>query len=160
LEKYELYRIFLTSGLTILGGVLIFVVSQIVLKFVLEPIYDLNKLRGEIAYSLMFYANVYMDSFPSLAGFITTNFGEDIKVRDNVQKIFREQASLLCPKASVIPWFKMWELLKIVPRYRDIAEATTELIGLSNSIHDKGMEFNKLRRDKIRKLLNIKIGPH
>lgn len=149
----ELFKIFQTPGLTILGGVIIFVIGQIILRFIIEPILELNRIRGEIAYSLIFYANVYRNARPEY-----TDLREDTKMRDDVQKIFREQASRLCPKASIIPWFKIWELLKIVPKFQNVTAAAEELIGLSNSIHDVKMEFNGIRREKIANLLDLKIN--
>lgn len=142
----------MTIVLTIIGGVVIFVVGQLVLKFVIEPIQDLNRLRGEIVYSLMFYSNVYMNAPPSY-----TDLREDNQTRDKVQNIFRQLASQLCPKASMIPWFGIWYRLKIVPEFENIKLAKTELIGLSNSIHDVNVELNKIRREKIQELLNVKI---
>jgi hypothetical protein len=150
LEQLELFKIFLTSSLTIIGGVTIFVIGQIILRFIIEPILELNKLRGEIAFSLIFYANVYINPPANLV------FPEDRKLLDNIQEVLRKLASQLCPRASVIPLFKIWELLKIVPNFDNFAAATTELIGLSNSIHEPNVDFNKIRREKIKKLLNIK----
>ena len=83
MEKLELFKIFLTSGLTITGGVLIFVLGQMILKFVIEPIHEFNKLKGEIAYSLVFYANVYMNVPLSY-----TDLSEDRQDRDKAQQVF------------------------------------------------------------------------
>jgi hypothetical protein len=44
-------------GLTILGGITIFVGGQILIKFIIEPFYEQSKLIGEIANSLIYYAN-------------------------------------------------------------------------------------------------------
>jgi len=150
LEKLELFKIFLTSGLTITGGVLIFVLGQMILKFVIEPIHEFNKLKGEIAYSLVFYANVYMNVPLSY-----TDLSEDRQDRDKAQQVFRGLASQLCPRARIIPWLKIWESLKFVPKYKNIIEATKDLIGLSNSIHEVTTNVNRMRRERIEAHLNI-----
>lgn len=149
----EIAKIFLTSGLTIIGGVSIFVTGQIIVRFIIDPIHELNKLKGSIAYSLIFYSDIYMNPPPAF-----TVLGDEIKKRDEVQKVFREQASQLCPKASIIPWYKIWELLRIIPKSQNVISAASELIGLSNSIHRVDIDSNNMRRKKIAKLLNIKIG--
>src|SRR5687768_13838110 len=53
----EELKIILTSSFTILGGIIIFVVGQVVAKFIIEPLYEQSKLIGEIANSLIYYAN-------------------------------------------------------------------------------------------------------
>ena len=54
----EITKIILTSSLTVMGGVIVLVVGQIVVKFLLEPFQNHRKLIGEIANSLILYANV------------------------------------------------------------------------------------------------------
>src|SRR5688572_8306196 len=53
----EELKIILTSSLTILGGIIVFVAGQVVTKFIIEPLYEQSKLIGEIANSLTYYAN-------------------------------------------------------------------------------------------------------
>jgi len=47
-------EIILTSVFTIMGGVIVFCASQIVLKFFIEPIQELDMCRGEISDILIF----------------------------------------------------------------------------------------------------------
>jgi len=152
LEKLDLYIILFTPIATIIGGIIIFVTGQIILKFVIDPILELNRLRGEIAHSLIYYANIYSNTSP-----IYTDLTEDARFRNEVQENFRKLGSQLCPKASIIPWFNIWELLRIVPKFQDVMEATSQLIGLSNSVHDVNVNFNRSRREKIQTLLKIKV---
>lgn len=53
-------KILLTSSLTAIGAVVVFVASQILGKLVIEPIQDLKKTLGEIRYSLVFHAQAIM----------------------------------------------------------------------------------------------------
>ncbi|MFN6188908.1 MAG: hypothetical protein ACK460_22975, partial [Microcystis sp.] len=55
----ELFKIILTSSLTVIGGIIVLVVGQIITKFFIEPIHEQAKAIGEIAYSLTMYSNVY-----------------------------------------------------------------------------------------------------
>ncbi len=57
--KSELFKIFLTSGLTIFGGLFIYVIGQLISKFFIEPIHKQSRCIGEIYYSLIFYADLY-----------------------------------------------------------------------------------------------------
>ena len=48
-----------TASLTVIIGVTVYASSQIVSKFLIEPIHKQDEIRGEIADSLAFYANIY-----------------------------------------------------------------------------------------------------
>ena len=43
--------------ITVFSGVLVFVIGQIVVKLIIEPINDFKKERSKIIYDLVFYAN-------------------------------------------------------------------------------------------------------
>lgn len=59
----EIVKIILTSSLTIIGGVLVFVAGQLVVKFVIEPIQELKKTLADIHDSLVFHARPILSSF-------------------------------------------------------------------------------------------------
>jgi len=54
----ELEKIFLTSGLTILGSVIVFIISQAIFHFIILPIQKYKQVISEIDTQLRFYANV------------------------------------------------------------------------------------------------------
>jgi len=144
----ELYKIVLTSSLTIFGGIVVLTIGQIITKFFIEPIHEQFRLIGEITDSLIFYANIYCNP----------GFGreEDWKKAENV---LRQRASQLMAKTYVIRCYKLWQYLKIVRKYTDIIEARKNLIGLSNSVrHSNQMENNKRRVEGIEKFLRIRTG--
>jgi hypothetical protein len=51
----------MTVALTILSGLGLLVLGQIVIRSFIDPIYEFRKLRGRIADALIFYANLYMN---------------------------------------------------------------------------------------------------
>lgn len=51
-------NIFLTPALTVLGGVIIYVLGQFLSKFLIEPIYELKKTIGEVRFNLTFHAPI------------------------------------------------------------------------------------------------------
>jgi hypothetical protein len=51
-------KIILTSIGTIIGGLIILAVGQIIIKFFIDPYQEYRKLLGEIVDVLTFYANV------------------------------------------------------------------------------------------------------
>jgi len=50
----EWHQIIWTSVFTIIGGVVIFTAGHIVLKFFIEPIQEMDKVRGKICDTLIF----------------------------------------------------------------------------------------------------------
>jgi hypothetical protein len=55
----EITKIVLTSSFTIIGGVFVYTISQVLTKFIIDPINEQKKLIGEIADTLIFYDNIY-----------------------------------------------------------------------------------------------------
>jgi len=140
----DLYKIILTSGLTIFGGVFVYTFGQIISKFFIEPIHDQSRCIGEISDSLIFYANLYHN--PGTGKF------------DDMEKasiVLRQQASLLIAKTNIIRWYSFFEFLMLVLKRSSVIEASKILIGLSNSIHKGVPSDNVDSRKKIEKLLNI-----
>ena len=141
----ELCTILLTSCLTVLTGTTLFVIGQIVSKFLIEPILEQRRVIGEIAYSLIFYARDYTS--PGL--------GKRDRM-DEASEVLRQHASQLRARTHAIPWYGFWALLRRVRKYEDVLEASKRLIGLSNSIHQgDGLRNYQLARD-IEKLLGIR----
>ena len=115
-----------TTVFTIIGGVSIFVLGQIFLKAFMEPILKLRPFKGTIVDSLVYYCNVY--SNPGL------NKEDDQKASKNLRKL----ASELMSKTTVIPCYRFWSFLRVVPRFSDIRGTHRNLIGLSNGVFSTG----------------------
>jgi hypothetical protein len=168
----EIYKIILTSVLTIVGGVIVFVIGQMIVKFIIEPLNEQSKLIGEIANSLIFYANVgakveqyyyeqiknaYTQEEPAKT-VLTERYKQILQNHwessDEAAKILREQASKLIGLTNSIPFYKLWSLFKRFPKYDNIIKASSQLIEMSNSVHG---EKSNDRTHKIATLLNLKV---
>ena len=142
----ELYKIVLTSCLTIFGGVFVFTIGQLISKFLIEPIHEQSKCIGEIADALIFYANLYASP------------GTDMpEKRHEASKSLRQYGSLIISKTHMIKFYSLLEKLGLVRKQKDILEASQELIRLSNSIYSGKYVFNITSRQKIMKALNIRL---
>jgi hypothetical protein len=122
----QVSQIFLTSGLTIFGGLLVLILGQIIQRFFIEPIQEQSKVIGKIASDLSFYANVY-----SNPGFVNK------EMQDEASKSLRQVASELRGVSQTIPWYGLWAFLRFVPKHKNIIRASANLIGLSNGLYDK-----------------------
>jgi hypothetical protein len=140
----DLVKILLTSGLTIIGGLVVYVFGQIATRFFIDPYHEYRKTVGEIADTLVYYANVYM------------NPGSGNRERmDEASKILRQKASLLRVRAFAIPRYACLVKFKLVPSPELITKASAALIGLSNNVHSGNFEHNEKRRDEIIEALRL-----
>lgn len=119
----EPLKIILTSSLTVIGGIIVFVSGQIITKFLIEPIYAQANAIGEIAYSLTMYSNIYGN-----AGVVKQE-----KMYEASESL-RKCASQLLAKTYSLKLYWLWENLCVVPKFSAIDLASKRLIGLSNSL--------------------------
>jgi len=142
---------FITVFLTVLSGVLVFVLGQIFSKFFIEPIYEQKEIKGKISDALIFYANLYTN--PKLG-----NEFDRPKERGDATLLFRNLACELVSKTHMIPCYKYLSILQIVTKRKNIFDAHHDLIGLSNSMYpsDHTQTINNSRyRDNLEKTLNL-----
>jgi hypothetical protein len=134
-----------TACVTIMGGVSVLVVGQLATKFFIEPIHSHARLLGEIAHSLTFYANMY-----GQAGV----FGDESA--KEASKTLRQQASQLRASVWTIPLYRLWQLLRFVPKQDDSIKASNYLIGLSNSMCKCDYSTIDQRYEETKSLLRLR----
>lgn len=134
----DLDKILLTSFSTICGGVILLVIGQLIIRFLLDPLSDLRKLIGEISDNLIYFANIYMN--PGISG---------VELENVAQHELRKKASLLRAKSNALPLYNFFYFLRLVPSKKNIIVASTNLIGLSNSIHQGNPNINDERANAI-----------
>lgn len=137
----QVFAIVLTSSFTLIGGVVLLVVGDVLKRFVIEPIYRFALIRGKIANDLVVYADVI------------ANPGMDTSDRlGKAQKVLRRDSAQLYARASAIPWYRVWRGLRLLPKQKDIELACSLLIELSNSVHrsENGMCNDQNRREVLR----------
>jgi len=141
----DIEKILLTSSLTILGGIIVLTLGQIIIRFLFDPLEKLKLLIGEISDSLIFYANVYTN--PGVANAtLATEARHDL----------RRKASLLCSRANAVNWYCFFSLIHVLPELKNIKKASSELMSLSYAVDDGDYRENSEIRKKIIKLLSIK----
>lgn len=152
---------FLTACITIIGGVVIYVVGQIILKFVIEPMHEQRLIVGEISDKLMFYGNK-LKSYNELQGFDGINI-EDIgkfvnkqslrriNIKDKIADDIRGLGSKLVSKTYLIPMpFRFWQVSE-----KNIILAKKSLTILSNLVGFNFTNDHMSHIGAIRKSLNL-----
>ena len=123
----DLERILLTSALTILGGVVVLVIGQLLSKFLIEPIHELRKVVGEVRFSLAFHG-------PTILTPISRTPERSDKACDALMKCSSE----LLVRSEVIPSYSFvsWVSCRFVPEKRRVADAAKCLRGLTTYLHE------------------------
>ena len=136
-----------TVLVTVLSGVLTYVVGQLVVKIVVEPVQEIRRTIGQISHSLIERANVIANP-----GVPT----EEV-MRETSQHL-RKLSSQLQSHLYLVPAYTTTARVFRLPSKDALLSASRNLIGLSNSVHratDRAYEENASRVEKICDALSI-----
>ncbi|RED57186.1 hypothetical protein DFP95_111100 [Cohnella lupini] len=148
----------ITASFTILGGIIIFIVSQLFLKIVLEPLAEFKKLKGKITFALIYHANVYSSPRP-----LTEMTRQDEPIT-NASKDFRTLASELLGYYQQLSCKRIVIRFKAIPNRENINDASRCLIGLANGLNCDPESSGELRksnlkhRDDLGRILGLYLG--
>lgn len=117
-----------TPVFTIFGGIAIFIVSQAVLKLVIEPVQQFKGAIGMTANTLLRHRGKL------------TNGMEDAELS---AKIF-DHAAELVSKAEVIVCYRLAAFVFRLPSRKNIVEASRELNGIGHETRDSNRPFNHM----------------
>ena len=130
-----------TVLVTVLSGVLTYVVGQLVVKIVIEPVQETRRTIGQISHSLIEHANVI-----SNPGVPT----EEV-MRETAQHL-RKLSSQLQSHLYLVPAYTTTAKDFVLPTKDNLLLASKYLIGLSNSVYratDGIYEQNANRVEKV-----------
>jgi hypothetical protein len=155
MERYAAEEIAMSDGLkialTALLGIIVFVASQLLQRILVEPLQDLRKTIGKIAHALTFYANfMHHQPSPFDGG---GGVGKPPEEMDAAALEIRRLASGLRAIPLVIPGYRLFAAIRVVPSQKDIDVASSNLIGWSNSLGKSPDEH----RQRIAEALKLKI---
>lgn len=158
-KNFSLSTSLIASGLTIFAGFIVFVLSQIYLKFILDPLIEYRKIKAEIAVNLVYFANIYMNPVESKVLFSNDQIKSQV---DDTSRTLRKLSCELRGCLQSIPFYWIFWLLRIIPSKKNARDVAANLIGISNSLFypSGGDDFSRTdanlkRRDKIVKLLKL-----
>jgi len=138
-----------TVFVTVLSGVLTYVVGQLVVKLLIDPVQAMNKTIGQVAHSLTFLANV------------TGNPGlQSQEIGREASKQLRQLSSELESHLYLVPKYRQTAWLFRLPNQKEVLKSRDYLIGLSNSVEPKDprgtlADANAKRVESIRDSLGL-----
>jgi hypothetical protein len=120
----ELFKIVLTVGLTVVGGLAVFVLQ----RFVLDPLNEQNKVLGRIAYAMFYYGREY--SYP----IDPSHAPEDAQKRyQAAADQIRGLAASLAEASQAIRFRWVWIPLGLTQRRKTINDSIGLLTRISNA---------------------------
>lgn len=148
----ELEKIVRTATFTIFGGVLVYVIGQLLSKFLIDPTHELKKVIGEVRFNLAFYAPT-----------IHTPIARTPERSDKAYEALLKSSCELFAKVNAIPFYGLVSCISFgfLPSKKHIRDAATQLRGLSTYMHETGDKANSHvevignRIARIEKCLNL-----
>jgi hypothetical protein len=136
---------------TVLSGVITYVLGQIVVKLIIDPVQEMKKLIGRIAHSLTEHANVYLN--PGVG---------PPEILDSTAIFLRQLSAELEAQIYLVPLYETTRRIFGLPSKDDVLKAAGALLGLSNSVRRAGprtAESNAEREQVIKDSLGIYTPP-
>ena len=110
--------------LTVLSGVITFVVGQLVVKLILDPVHDLKKTIGQISHALIERANIIANPDVSTK-----------EEKSETSLLLRKLSASLHAHLYLVPaYVTIWRIFRL-PSKEKLLSASTNLIGLSNGVY-------------------------
>ncbi|SRR5260221_134197 len=139
-----------TVFFTVLSGVITFVIGQLIVKLVLEPVQEMKRTIAQISHVLIERANVI------------ANPGVPAKeILDETSQLLRKLSSQLHAHLYLVPCYKVISGIFYLPSKEKLLVASSALIGLSNSIYradEKVYEVNAKRVEQVSDALGIYLA--
>ena len=127
----------MTVFLTILAGVTTFVLGQMVLMLIIDPVHEFRRVVADISHALIQDAQVIWN--PGLIGREMEN-----AVSDRLGLL----SSRLNAQMYLIPRYECTRKVFGLPSTKDVTDAANHLIGLSNSLYKSTADIWRNNDDK------------
>lgn len=130
----EIVKIFLTAALTIFGGVLVYVMGQLLSKFFIEPTHELKKAIGDVRFILAFHAPV-----------IRTPMARTVERSQEAYEALMKSSCVLLARVNAVPFYAVLSRRSrgFLPPREAIVDAAVQLRGLSTHVYDTDARANE-----------------
>jgi cell shape-determining protein MreC len=140
----------------ILAGVIIYVLGEIVVKIVIDPVQELKRVIADIAFKLIHYSHVFKLSTAEDTSEEASEKTIDREKLEQAADEYRKLASMLNAGFRLVPFYAFARVLFFLPREADIIDARNELIEMSEEIFAAPKSFVIAeRRKRIEKKLKV-----
>jgi len=129
----EIEKIFVTSAVTILGGLFVYAIGQLLSKFLIEPSHELKKAIGEVRFNLAFHAPV-----------IHTPASRKPERSQKAYEALMKSSCDLLARVNAVPFYSLLSGLSrgFLPSKQAIVDSAKHLRGLTTYLHETDCKAN------------------
>ena len=128
----DLAKIILTSAFTVTGGILVFVIGQMIQRLAIEPIQELRKTISQVRFTLLFHAPV-----------IFTPISRTEERSNAAYAALMHSSCDLIMRADAIPFYSTFsDFFQLFPKKSQVIEAAKWLRALSTYVHETDNRAN------------------
>jgi hypothetical protein len=132
----------------ILAGVIIYVLGEIIVKIVIDPVQELKRVIADIAFKLIHYSHVFKLSTAEDTSEEASEKTIDREKLEQAADEYRKLASMLNAGFRLVPFYPLIRVLFFLPGEADIIDARNELIEMSEEIFAAPKSFVIAERRK------------
>jgi hypothetical protein len=148
---------------TIFAGVCVYVLGQLALKFVIDPVHQQRETIGKIVDFLIYHADRYTNpgGFRALDDLLQAQRENRVALLNETKRAARMLASDLMVRTLAIPFYGLLERFGWAPTRANIREAQSGLFFLSNALYEGGDGIeNYEKAQSIEKALGVSTEFH
>ena len=135
---------------------IIYVLGEIIVKIVIDPVQELKRVIADIAFKLIHYSHVFKLSTAADTSEEASEKTIDQEKLEQAADEYRKLASMLNAGFRLVPFYPLIRVLFFLPREADIIDARNELIEMSEEIFAAPKSFVIAERRKhIEKKLKV-----
>jgi len=128
-------QVALTAALTLIGGCVLFLFSQVITEGVIKPYIEYRKILADITYTLVYHGNIIV-SAPA---------GSQPDAHTEISAKLRELSARLRSSITALPFHSLLRALRLIPPQGRILDAAGRLIRISNRL----LETKDKKHDEI-----------
>jgi hypothetical protein len=140
----------------ILAGVIIYVLGEIIVKIVIDPVQELKRVIADIAFKLIHYSHIYQISSSEDAAGQAAEKTIDQQQLEQAANEYRKLASMLNAGYRLVPFYPLARVAFFLPGEADIIAARNALLEMSDEIFAAPKSFVIAeKRKSIEKMLKV-----
>jgi len=133
----QILQIVITASATFLAGVILFVISQIITKAIIDPYVSYRETLSKVTYKMILYADHICSARPE------DNPEKNLKIAFEVRELSAELRATL----TKVPFVPLLRWLRLLPDAKDFEEACGLLMRVSNSLNHTDKPYIRIYED-------------
>jgi hypothetical protein len=146
-------QVILTALLTLFGGCVLFLFSQLITEGIIKPYIEYRKILADITYTLVYHANVIVSAPAKSKPYEHARIAEKL----------RELSAQLRSAITALPFQELLRRLQLIPSQKCVRDAASRLIRISSRLiqaQAAGKKHDEIQQDMtaIGDLLQIDVA--